>query len=420
MKIKFLGGAQEIGRNAIAIKSGEACLLLDYGVLLNEGPGFPGHIAPREVSAIIATHAHLDHIGAIPIFHVRGHTPVYGTDVTFNLIRLLITDFLHLASYYLPYEYLDLDSMLHCSRSLTYGEARTVGSLSFKLLDAGHIPGSAQVLIQSEKSNLLYTSDINTVRTRLLKEATLTDVPLDCLIIESTYANEDHEDRKETEKRFVKEVTEVIEDGGTVLVPAFSVGRAQEVLCILRAHHFPYPITLDGMARKASEILMQHSHFLRDSVLFLEALHNAYWVRGKRDRRRRLREKGVIISPAGMLKGGAAVFYLERLAKNPENAIFLVGYQISGTPGHQLLSEKKFLIKGEVREVKARVERFDFSSHAGRSGLIKFARMVKGNPTVFTIHGADNNCNILAEIVREEVGLKALSPKPGKVFHIGG
>jgi putative mRNA 3-end processing factor len=119
-----------------------------------------------------------------------------------------------------------------------------------------------------------------------------------------------------------------------------------------------------------------------------------------------------------MLKGGAIIFYLERVAEDPKNAVFLVGYQIPGTPGHQLLTERKFLIRGEEREVKAKIQRFDFSSHAGRSGLMELIKMVRGNPTVFTVHGANGNCEMFAKTIKEEVGLRAIAPRPGEVYDI--
>ncbi|MCX8170749.1 MAG: MBL fold metallo-hydrolase, partial [Candidatus Bathyarchaeota archaeon] len=102
MEIRFLGGAREVGRAAISVRTAKTCILLDYGVMLNHTPGFPMHIPPREVSLIIATHSHLDHSGAIPIFHISERTPVYGTRLNMELASLLIKDFIHLSGYYLP------------------------------------------------------------------------------------------------------------------------------------------------------------------------------------------------------------------------------------------------------------------------------------------------------------------------------
>ena len=106
LKIKFLGSAREVGRAAIAVKSERAQLLLDYGVMLNHTPGFPMHIPPRDVDAIVITHSHLDHSGAVPVFYIRDGKPVYGTKLTFKFTDLLIRDFINLSGYYLPFEYI--------------------------------------------------------------------------------------------------------------------------------------------------------------------------------------------------------------------------------------------------------------------------------------------------------------------------
>jgi putative mRNA 3-end processing factor len=224
MKIKFLGGAREVGRAAIAVATEKTQLLMDYGVMLDNEPGFPMHIPPKEVDAIILTHCHLDHSGAIPVFHIQEKKPVYGTQLTFDLVKTLISDFIHLSGYYLPFEYLELRSMLSSCIHLDFRRKQTVGDLQFQLLDSGHLPGGAQALVEADGRKLAYTSDYNATNTRLLRGADRDYGNLDALIIESTYADEEHPDRTALEKEFVENVTEVVENGGTVLIPAFGVG----------------------------------------------------------------------------------------------------------------------------------------------------------------------------------------------------
>jgi putative mRNA 3-end processing factor len=143
-----------------------------------------------------------------------------------------------------------------------------------------------------------------------------------------------------------------VEKGGIVLVPAFGVGRSQEMATILAAHHFEYPIVLDGMTREASRIIMNYKEFLRDPEIFMDAMHSADWVEGWRDRRRALKNPGVIISTAGMLKGGPASFYLSKIGKKANNAIFLVSYQIPGTPGKELLDKASVQSMEKYAELK--------------------------------------------------------------------
>jgi putative mRNA 3-end processing factor len=418
MHVKFLGGAREVGRIGIAVKSEKNQVLLDYGVMLDHEPGFPMHVPPKEVDAVILTHSHLDHSGAIPIFYVDGKRPLYTNKLNLELTQLLIQDFIHLSSYYLPFEYLELKTMMRSNKHLDFGVEETVGDMRFRLLNAGHTPGSAQVLIEAEGKRLLYTGDFNIAETKLLEGASMNYGDLDAVIMESTYADEDHTERPELEKNFVESVTEVVEKGGIVLVPAFGVGRSQEIATVLAANHFEYPIILDGMAREASRIIMNYKEFLRDPKLFMDAMHSTDWVEGWRDRRRALKGPGVIISTAGMLKGGPAAFYISKLGKKPGNAIFLVSYQIPGTPGKELLDKGICTIDGKIRKIKARYQHFDFSSHCGASQLKDALRRLGGKPKVFVVHGAEGNCELFANWAKSEMGLEAFAPKTGEVFEV--
>ncbi len=418
MQVGFLGGAREVGRIGISVKSEKTQVLLDYGVMFNHEPGFPMHVPPNEVDGLILTHSHLDHSGALPVFYIGGGIPLYTNRLNLDLTQLLIQDFIKLSGYYLPFEYLELKTMMQSNKHLDFAVEEELGDIRFQLLNAGHTPGSAQLLIEAEGKKLLYTGDFNTTDSQLLAGAAMNYGDLDALVIESTYANEDHTDRLELEKRFVDSVTEVVERGGTVLVPAFGVGRSQEMACILAAHHFEYPVFLDGMAREASRIIMNHNEFLRDPKLFMNAMHSLDWIEGWRDRRKAVKSNGVIISTAGMLKGGPAAFYVSKLGKKASNAIFLVSYQIPGTPGRELLEKGVCTIDGKVRKVKARYERFDFSSHCGKSQLKEALRKLGGNPKVFVVHGDDENCKLFAKWAKSELGLDAVAPKTGETFEV--
>jgi putative mRNA 3-end processing factor len=418
LDIRILGSAREVGRAAISVKTEKTHVLLDYGVMLNHTPGFPMHVPPREVDAVVVTHSHLDHSGAVPIFHIQERKPVYGTRMTFDFANILIKDFINLSSYYLPFEFLDLRSMMRSRKDLDYQEKATIGDFDILLLNSGHLPGGAQVLVEADGKRLLYTSDFNTIETRLLPPADQNYGKLDAVIMESTYADEEHTPRKELEEKFVSEVTDTVETGGTVLVPAFSVGRAQEIACVLEAYRFEHPVMIDGMAREASRILMEHPEFVRDRRLFMDAIHETDWIEGWRDRRIAAKKPGVIISPAGMLKGGPAGSYLQIIGKRASNAIFLVGYQIPGTPGKELLEKGRCVIDGRMRKVKAKVGFFDFSSHAGARELRETVKKFKGNPTVYVVHGAEGNCPRLARWIKEETGLESFAPNPGDTFTI--
>jgi putative mRNA 3-end processing factor len=418
LQVGFLGGTREVGRIAISVKTAKTQILLDYGAMLDHEPGFPVHVPPKEVDALVLSHSHLDHSGAIPIFYVQGKKPLYTNRLSMELNQLLISDFIHLSSYYLPFEYLELKSMMQNSKHVDFNAEQKVGDITFEFRNAGHIPGSVQTLINAEGKKLLYTGDFNIVNTRLLDGATMDYKDLDAVIIESTYANEEHTERKELEKKFVDACTDVAEKGGTVLVPAFGVGRSQELACVLAAHHFEYAVTIDGMARDVARVMMNHSQFLKDERTFADAIHSTNWVEGWRDRRRAAKMPGVIISPAGMLKGGPAMFYISKVGKKSGNAVFLVSYQIPGTPGKELMEKGICVIDGKMRKVKAQVHHFDFSSHCGAGELREALGRLGGKPKVYVVHGAEGNCELLAKWARTELGLEAVAPRTGDIIKV--
>lgn len=405
-----------MGRSAVALSSGDSEVLFDYGVQVDREPGFPLHISPKNLDGIILTHAHLDHSGGIPLFYSRSKLPLYSTELTLKLSRILLNDFLKLAGYYLPFEHPELESMVNSGIFVEYGETVQVGKFKVKFLEAGHIPGSAQILVEVEGKKIVYTSDINMLETKLLKGADLDYGEISTLILESTYATEDHPNRQEAEKLFVGRIREVVEAGGTVLVPAFSVGRSQEVLCILEANGFEHPVFMDGMALEVNETMLQHPLYFRDYALLRRALEKARWITQWRERREAVRQPCVIVSPAGMLKGGAAAFYVEKIAREKRNAIFLVSYQIPGTPGRVLLEQRRVYVNGKLKPVEAEVEKFSFSSHSGSKELKSLLKSLQGNPAVYTVHGERESCQALAQWIEEELGFEAQAPSAGEAF----
>ncbi len=418
MKIRFLGASQEVGRSAIAIKTGERHVLLDYGVKVDHDIGYPVHISPKDVEAILLSHAHLDHSGLIPLFYIRGRLPTFAVEPTFGFSEILIKDMIKLSGYYLPFEYIDLRTFLDHAVRVEYREDFNVGGATATFVNAGHIPGSSQIIVEYQGKRVLYTADFNLIPTRLVTGADQSYRGLDGIIIESTYALQDHPDRDQTETDFVTACREVVEDGGTVLVPAFGVGRSQEVMCMLKAHNFPHPVFVDGMALDAIRMLEKYPSSLRDPNLFKRAVEDADWISSWHDRRRAVKTPGVIVSPAGMLKGGAAVFYMEAISKDEKNGVFLVSFQVAGSPGRILLDEKRFALHGKIMKVGARTNRFDFSSHGGRTQLQQALRMLDQGTKVFVIHGEQESCDAMVDWTKKELNLEAVAPKPGETHEL--
>jgi putative mRNA 3-end processing factor len=416
MKISFLGGVGEVGRSSVLVQTERTKALLDFGVMLDHDIRFPAYVSPKDVDLIALTHSHLDHSGAIPILFVHKEIPVLTTKLTAELSDVLIADFVKVSGYYLPFEMLELDKMMH---SISYHDLRVpfaCGDATIEMLDAGHIPGSAQVLLESGGVRLLYTGDINTTQTRLIRPADINYGDVDYAIMESTYATVEHTERNRLEKEFTERTKAIVEGGGIVLIPAFGVGRSQEIVNVLYRNKFPYDINIDGMAEQVGKILYRNLNQLADPDLYRGAMESANWVKNWKERKKVISRPGVIVSPAGMLKGGPASFYSQSVFSRAKNAIFLVSFQIPGTPGKLLLDKNILAVGGRLLKVSAQVQNFDFSSHCGRSELKQVLGGLGSVKKVFIVHGTPENNLALAETAKNDFGLEAEVPEVGRDY----
>ncbi|MBA0908464.1 MAG: MBL fold metallo-hydrolase [Nitrosarchaeum sp.] len=421
MEIKVLGAANEVGRSGFLVNCNGTNLLLDYGVLFGKRgmpPEYPLHVKPKDLDAIIITHAHLDHSGNVPSLYVSGNTDVYATPPTFDLTRLLIEDMLKITKDAQPFGLPELNNMMRNSKEIGYKQKITKGNATFELRETGHVIGGASVLVESEKKRLLYTGDIKTHGSRMLREADLDVGDIDLLVIESTYSQTEQKPRKESERELIEFANEVIDRKGVLFIPSFSVERSQEMACILRSSNFKHKIIMDGMALKVNDIMFNHPDYLRDPKVFADAINQAVAVKDHEKRKRAIEEPCVVISPAGMLVGGNATYYLQELSFNSKNGIALVSYQGDNTPGKKLLDTGKVSTRGKDLNVAAEVKQFEFSGHADRNELFEVIKKIKGNPKVLTVHGDAQSCEKFAQEIHEKFGFEAHAPILNQVISI--
>jgi putative mRNA 3-end processing factor len=419
MKITILGSGKEVGRSGILVTSNNTNILLDYGVLLKREPSFPIHVRPKDISTVVLTHAHLDHSGYIPsLFLSNSNISVLGTNPTFELSELLIEDMLKISGFYLPFEYADLNNMMSHARTLQYKEKNLLNNMEITLHETGHILGGSSIMVESEGKRIFYTGDINKRGSKLLRPADLDLPEVDILIIESTYSQTEQAPREESERSLLQFAYDVVERGGILFIPAFSVERAQEIACVLKVNGFKHKISMDGMALKANEIMLRNPSFLRDPEGFKKILSEIEWVKGWNRRKHLIKEPGVIISPAGMLVGGTALFYLQEIAKNPNNGIALVSYQGKGTPGRLLLEKGLVSYNGKTKKSLAEVKHYEFSGHSSRTELFEIVSKIKGNPRVLTVHGDDMSCTTFASEIKEKYGFDAIAPDNGQIVEV--
>ena len=415
-----MGAAKEVGRSAFLVNCNNTNILMDYGVLLKREPIFPMHVKPKEVDAVVITHAHLDHSGFVPSLYLSETTdiPALATLPTFELSELLIEDMIKLSGFYLPFEYIDVMTMLKSSKNLQYREPHMVNDARVTLYESGHVVGGSTVVVEHDGKKVFYTGDINTRGSKLLRPADLDFGEIDMMIIESTYSQTEQVPREQSERELIEFAYEVIDRGGTLFIPSFSVERAQEIASVLKAYNFKHKVVMDGMALKANQIMSRHPAFLRDADQFRKAIGEAEWIQGWSRRRKVVNEPCVIISPAGMLAGGSAVFYTQQIATSDKNGIAIVSYQGEGTPGRMLLEKRVTNFDGKVRKCYADVKKFEFSGHNSRSELFEILDRVKGNPKVLTVHGDGPSCVKFAEEIREKYGYDARAPDQGEVVEV--
>jgi len=418
LQVKVLGAAQEVGRSAFQVNCDGANFLLDYGVLLGKEQQYPMHVKPRDIDAVVITHAHLDHSGYVPSLFVNGKSDVYATPPTLDLSRLLIEDMLRLQKNFFPFEMPEVVNMIKHSKEIGYREKIKKGNASFELRESGHVVGGGAVIVESENKRLYYTGDINPRGSRMLREADFDFDGIDLLITESTYSQTDQMPRNETEEKFMEFAYEVLDRKGTLFVPAFSVERSQEIACVLKNAKFKHKVIMDGMAVKVNEIMLRYPEYLRDPKVFADSIHQAMWIKGERERKDALKEPCVVISPAGMLVGGSAVYYLQQLALDKKNGVAMVSYQGEGTPGRKLLETGKVNVRGKDVKTEADVKQFEFSGHADRKDLFEVVKKIKGNPKILTVHGDRDSCTKFAEEIHERFGFDAYAPKAGEVITV--
>ena len=410
MNLRFLGGADEVGRSAILVNDS---LLLDYGTKTETPPQFP--VDAPDPEAVVVSHGHLDHVGSIPsLLSGDRRPPIHWTPPTRELTLTLARDTLklHGGTYDCPFTEAEIRRVTQVSETHGYRETFAAAGHEVTFSNAGHIPGSAHVLVDDGETRLLYTADFHTENQRLVAGTTARP-EADVVLTESTYSDVEHEARDVVEERFAESVKTTIWEGGTVVVPAFAIGRTQEMLMICAAHDIPCYV--DGMGKQVTKMLLRHPEFVRDADALRRAKSHARFVTGRDGQRKRIAdENAAIVTTSGMLSGGPAMTYIPEIRDRPVNKITMTGYQVEGTPGRELLDTGSAEIDGRVMPVAAQVESYDFSAHADRGGLLDFLADYRDVP-VLVNHG--DRCGAFAEELEAD-GFEASAPELGETASV--
>ncbi|MCE4628802.1 MAG: beta-CASP ribonuclease aCPSF1, partial [Desulfurococcales archaeon] len=440
IRVIGLGSFGEVGRSAILVDTGESKILLDAGAApTSYGPeAFPYFDSPEfrieDLDAVIISHAHLDHVGMLPLLFKYGYRgPVYMTAPTRDIAVLVLLDFMELAKREgrePPFTQKEINLMLSRTIVMPYNVVTDVApdtKLTFS--NAGHILGSSLVHLHIGQGlyNILYTGDLKYYRikgdtsTRLLPPANYQFHRVETLIIESTYGATETQPRHMAEAELIELVNEAVKNKGKILIPVMAVGRGQEILLVLnralKEGKIPeIPIYVDGLVYEVTAIYTAYVDYfakpVREAILNGDnpfMTENTEYVnsQSKRDEIIYSDEPAIILATSGMMQGGPVIDYFKSMAEDERHILAFVSYQAPGTLGRRLLEGEReiaFQEDGRLRMVKVnmKVVRVEgFTGHATQSELQLFLRHLNPKPrNIILNHGEPTALLTFARIIK--------------------
>jgi KH/beta-lactamase-domain protein len=442
IRIIGLGGWREVGRSCILLETPKSKVLIDCGVSAGatNASAFPilhtKEFDPNEIDAIIISHSHLDHCGAVPYLYEFGYDgPLYCTTPTLDLFTLLTLDYIDVMQRNGITPFFTAKGVKEAVKhaiTLEYNEVSDIApDVRLTLANAGHILGSALIHLHIGEGmhNILYAADQKFAKTNLLDPAQTNFQRVETLITESTYGGNDDimPPLPEAEKQFMDIVNRTMERGGIALIPTFSVERGQEVMTILANNNFQYPVFIDGMIWEANGIFTAYPEYMGRNMqkrIFSgdNPLTNPMFKRiaSQQEREKAWEEKPcVILSTSGMLIGGPAIEHLKHLAEDEKNTLIFVGYQCEGTLGRRIQkgwTEIPFKTeegKTITLNLKMEVQTVDgLSGHSDKNQLLGFINRLSVKPEkVICIHGEPKKTLELAKAIHKIFRIETAAPR---------
>jgi len=453
VRVTTLGCCREVGRASFVLSTPETRILVDCG----DKPGAEGEVPYLQIpeanpipdlDAVVLTHAHLDHSALLPLLFKYGYDgPIYTTQPTRDLMGLLQIDYLDVAAKEgrnPPYTSEMVREELKRTITLEYGNVTDIApDIKLTLHNAGHILGSAvaHFHVGSGFHNVVFSGDVHYTDTRLFNGASNDFPRVETLVMESTYGRRDdyQTDQADSESKLTQLVNETYENGGKVVIPAFAVGRSQELMLVLeeamREGRIPtMPVYLDGMIREATAIHTAYPEFLRDGLRqrILKDDENPFLadqfqqVDGGQEMREEITdgEPCIILSTSGMVTGGPIMSWLRLLGGETENTLLFVGYQAQGTLGRTIQSGRReipFRDRGSRSEqltLRLNVDSVSgFSGHADRNGLEDFVGTMNPRPEeILCVHGDETATDQLSSALYEQFNVRTHAPRNLETF----
>ena len=444
IRITGLGGWREVGRSATLLETPESKVLVDCGVsVASTENAFPYlssvDFSLEELDAVVITHGHLDHSGFLPYLFQYGYDgPVYCTSATRDVMTLLQKDYISVLAKNAKtplYSEKDIKEELKYCIPRDYNEVTDITpDIRLTLHNAGHILGSSTVHLHIGEGahNLLFTGDIKFGYTELFDSAETRYPRLETVVMESTYGGPQdvQQPRYVAEKKLIEVIKKITENNGTVLIPSFAIGRAQEVMMVIENYarqkgDWDIPVYLDGMTREASAIHSTYPEYLKKS-LQRRMLHNNspfdsnIFQNVDPNQRKQIAQDGraVILAPAGMMNGGPVIDYFKEICDDEKNAIIFVGYQGEGSLGRKIQKGAKEVLlenNGRTQQYKINAQVYTiqgFSGHADLNQLLGYFKKLSPRPErVLTVHGEEKKCVNLARSIAYKFKVEASAPR---------
>ncbi len=408
-----LGAARSIGASCFRVEIGPYEVILDAGTRPKGSQPLPEFDLIKNPNLILITHAHQDHIGALPVFHRRfGATPMICSFGTKEIAEVMLTDCLKVQELNEDFESLFDESdlyatLFHLQTQKVLEDFYPLPGLKVRFIPAGHIVGAVCIYLEYGDRSLLYTGDYNTTSSRTTDGLQLADLPqAEMLITESTYGSDVHPSRRSQEGELLQAIAEIVQAGGNVLIPAFALGRAQEIILALRTsalfHSLKIPVYVDGLVRPVTNVFQDNLNLLpkavanfaktgrKDPFFDASATPPIICIDNPRERPLAMAKPSVIIASSGMMSGGASVYYGKILLERENAAVFISGYTDEESPGRLLQGLEpgtEIELDGTKLTVRCQIRKFNLSAHADRVGLTQVIHRVAPKHLIL-VHGS--------------------------------
>lgn len=443
MKLHFLGGAKEIGGSAILVELNDYKILLDCGIRQSAGkdplPDFRKIQELGGVDAVIISHAHMDHTGTLPLISKEYPlASIYATVMTIDLTRVLLYDSIKLMNRKeegIPvYAAAHVEALFTRMRGCRYEETLEIlPGLKLTMYPAGHIAGAACIFLESKEGSLFYTGDFSGFAQNTIEGIRIPKLRPDVIITEATYGDKLHANRQVEEKALVEVVRECIEKKGKMVIPAFALGRAQEVLLILRRAmnkgELPkVKIYVDGMVRDMNVVYSRHPWYLKNALAKrIEKGNDIFYsdeivpVGMKDDRMELLNgsDPTIFVASSGMLTGGPSAMYAEKIAPMENGYFIITGYQDEEAPGRQIQQlleseeEERFLTVNEHRvPVLCTLRKISLSAHGDKAEIQGLLERLSARH-IFLVHGDPAVVEGLASELDVDYRTRIYTPETG-------